>query len=247
MAKTFDIRSKELIDLTLLLQQINDVALPFAMQNTLNDVARDVKIKTLLKSANKHFNVRRASFFRANSGYKAYKAKEFGYNINKLKAEVGIIAANKPHDKATEQVGHQETAKPIKRSINPLGEKPQTQDVIDILNKKPEIYDSSKDGNSTFLVSIRRAKLRNTGIIFAKYGRGTVRRVDYIKRRKPTKSHPYKYSIQTTPIASYIHSGFVSLTKERPFLTNAVALSMENVQSIFEKNAKKQFERLRKS
>ncbi|MFA5299675.1 MAG: hypothetical protein WC389_15940 [Lutibacter sp.] len=247
--KAFDIKSEGLIDLALLLQQINDVALPFAMQNTLNEVARDTKMKNLAKSINEQFRMRRSSFFRANSGYKAYKAKDFGYNINKLKSEVGIVGAKKEHDKATSQVGNQETAKPIKRSINPLGEKLQTADNIDILGKKPEIYDSSKDSITPFayLRSIQRAQRRGAGIIFAKYGRGTVRRVDKFERKKPTKYNPYKYRIKTTPIASYIKDGYVSLVRERPFLTNAVNLSLQNVQSIFEKNAQKQFERLRKS
>jgi hypothetical protein len=249
MTKGFDIKAEGVIDLALLLQRINDVALPFAMQNTLNEVARDTKMRNLAKSVNAEFRMRKSSFFRANSGYKAYKAKDFGYNINRLKSEVGIVGAKKAYDKATSQVGNQETATPIKRSINPLGEKPQTSSNIDILSKKPEIYDSSKANNEPFayLRAIQRAKSRKAGVIFAKYGRGTLRRVDRIERRKPTKANPYKYRIKTTPIASYIKDGFVSLVKERPFLTNAVNLSLQNVQAIFEKNAQKQFERLRKS
>jgi hypothetical protein len=247
MAKEFDIKSEGMIDLALLLQQINDVALPFAMQNTLNDVARDVKMKTLLKSANAEFSVRRPTFFRANSGYKSHKAKEFGYNINRLRAEVGMTEAKKPFDKATSQVGNQETATPIKRSINPLGEKPQTSGNIDVLSKKPEIYDSSTgNGEHAYLRAIQRAQSRGAGVIFAKGERGTLRKVNYMKKRKPTKSNPLKYSIETTPIASYLKGGFVKLAVKRPFLTNAVAMSMTDVQAIFEKNATKQFERLRK-
>jgi hypothetical protein len=250
MSGYFDIKSNELIDLALILQQLNDVSLSFAVQNTLNDVARKAKTESLMRSAKNEFNVQRPAFFKANSGYKPHYAKEFGYNINKLKAEVGITAANKPHDKATEQIGSQETASPIKRSINPLGEKPQTQGNIDVLSKKPEIYDSTAmhaEGNSlAFLRTILKAKSKGSGIIFAKSGRGTLRKINYVKTRRPTKADPRKYSIKTTPIASYIHSGSVKLRKERPFLTNAVAMSLQEVQAIFEKRSKEQIERLQK-
>lgn len=246
MAKEFDIKAEGMVDLALLLQQINDVALPFAMQNTLNDIARDVKTKALTKSANAHFSVRRPTFFRANSGYKSYKAKDFGYNINRLRAEVGMTEAKKAYDKATEQIGSQETASPIKRSINPLGEKPLTSVDIDILSKKPEIYDSSiNTGEHAYFRAVQRAQSRGSGVIFARGGRGTLRKVNSIKKRKPTKADPRKYIIKTTPIASYLKGGFVKLSTRRPFLTGAVAMSMGNVQSIFEKNARKQFERLR--
>lgn len=243
----FYIKTEEITDLALRLQKINDVALPFAVQNTLNEIAGTVKINTLQKSAAKEFDVQRPTFFKANSGYKAYKAKDFNYNLNKIKSQVGMTAANKAHDKATEQIGSQETATPIKRSINPLGSKPQTKSVIDILSKKPEIYDSSSGSNPvTFLRTLQRAKSRGSGVIFAKGNRGALRQIKRFDRRKPTKGNPRKYTIETKPIASYIKSGYVKLNVKRPFLTNAIVTALMDVQTVFEEKAKYQIERAMK-
>ena len=242
MAKDFFIKTDDLVNLTLALQNINDVALPFAVQNTLNRVARDVKINTLTDTTSKHFKLKKKAFFKANSGFKSHKAKEVNYNINRLKAEVGIIEARKPFDKATEQVGHQETAKPIDRSINPLGSKPKSKGIIDILSKKPEIYEA---GNSDkFIQTIGRAKRRGSGVIFKKGNRGTLRKINTFKRRKPTKRNPFRYLIKTTPVASYIKGGEVKLTKRRPFLTEAVEKSMNSkLEKIFKEQAEDQVKR----
>lgn len=248
MSKHFYIKTNELTKLALKLQRINDVALPFAVQNTLNRTARDVKVNSLLQTTNRLFTIRKRTFFKANSGYRTYKAKKFGYNINRLRAEVGIIKSAKPHDKATEQVGHQETAQKIKRSINPLGEKPKSKSTIDILSKKPEVYDSQSNNEEfAYIRTIERAKRKNTGVIFAKGRRGALRRVDKLQKRKPTKKNPYKYAIKTTPIASYKKGGYVILRKERHFLTDAVKLSRDKViEKFFIEEANKQFERVMK-
>ena len=71
MAKAFYINTKELTDLSLALQGINNVALPFAVQNTLNAIARDVKINTLRESANEQFDVKKKTFFTQNGITKA--------------------------------------------------------------------------------------------------------------------------------------------------------------------------------
>lgn len=245
MSRQFYIQTKELTDLTLKLQQINDVALAFAVQNTLNRVARDVKVNSLQQTTNRLFTIRKRTFFKANSGFKTYKAKQFGYNINRLKSEVGIIKSRKPNEKATEQVGHQQTAKKIKRSINPLGDKTQTKSNINILSKKPEVYDSQKDtGEFVYLRKIQTAKRRNSGIIFSKGGRGALHKVNKITKRRPTKRNPNKFIIKTTPIASYIKHGQVKLRKERPFLNDAVKLSTNKLmEQIFIEEANKQIER----
>lgn len=242
MAKAFYIKTDELVNLTLALQEINDVALPFAVQNTLNKIARDVKINTLHDSTNKYFDIKKKSFFKANSGFKSHKAKEVNYNINRLKAEVGIIAARKPFDKATGQVGHQETAKPIDREINPLGTRPKSKGIIDLLSKKPEVYEAGD--SEKFIQVIGRAKRKGSGVIFKKRNRGALRKINTFKRRKPTKRNPFRYTIKTTPIASYIKGGEVKLTKRRPFLTEAVKKSMgKNLDKIFKEQAEDQIKR----
>jgi hypothetical protein len=247
----FSIKSDKLIDYTLSLQKINDVALPFALQNALNGVAKDVKKRTLMDSVNKEFNVKKKGFFTANSAYKPYKAKSVNYNINKLKSEIGITKGRKANERATEQIGHQETGTAIKRGINPLGDKPQTKKIIDILSHKPEVitysnYDDANDNAFKYIRSASRAKKRNAGLLIKSQsmGTGTVYQVRQFKKRKPTPNNPKKAIIKLKQIASYHSGGTVKLKKQRPFLSNAAIKSTKEVlNSEFIKEAEKQIER----
>jgi len=189
----FSIKSEGLIDYTLSLQKINNVALPFAVQEALNETVKDTKKRTLAETTNKMFDVKRKGFFKANSGFKPYKAKEFDYNINKMHADVGMIKGSKPNEQATEQVGHQQTASPIKRSINPLGNKPQSNNVIDVLSKKPEFFqwnatatsdENRNDSIYRFIRGAARSKKANRPfvILSSSSGSGTVYMVDRFEK-----------------------------------------------------------------
>ena len=242
----FFVNTEELVNYTLALQKINDVALPFAVQNTLNRVAMDVKKRTLKISTQKEFDVKKKTFFTANSGYKSHKAKEFGYNINKLKAEVGITKGRNPNDTATEQVGNQQTATDIKRSINPLGNKPKRKDVIDILSKKPEIYQNqgSFDAGKYYL-AVASAKKRGAPLLRKNTSgdRGSLGIVKSFKRIKKGKKAG-RLQVNIKPIASYISKGYVRLKHTHPFLNNAVIQSSkERMEDVFIKEAQKQIER----
>lgn len=244
----FFVKSDQLLNYTLRLQKINGIALPIAVQNSFNAVTRDVKKRTLKKITEQQFDIKKKTFFSANSAYDTHNAKEFGYNINKLKSEIGITKGRKANEKATEQVGNQQTASPIKRSINPLGTKPQTKANIDILSKKPEVYDSSQsysEGNSNaYIRRANRAYRNKSGFLIKNGNRGALNKVSSIRSRKPTKRDPRKTIIKVVPIASYIQSGRVNLKKKRPFLNNALAKSTSDIlQREFVKEAEKQFQR----
>jgi len=244
----FFVKSDQLLNYTLSLQKINDVALPFAVQNTLNAVSKDVKKRTLKKLTEQQFDIKKRTFFTANSAFKPYKAKQFNYNINRIKSEVGITKGKKANEKATKQVGYQQTATPIKRSVNPLGDKPQTKATIDILSKKPEVYDSEQsypEGNSVaYIRKADRARRNKTGLLIKNGRRGAVNKVVSMKRRKPTKRDPRKMVIKVKPIASYRESGRVDLKTKKPFLNNAVLKSSDDImEKTFIKEAEKQIER----
>lgn len=244
----FKIDSTELIDYTLRLQKINDVALPMTTQNMLNNVAKDVKIRTLKKSVDQQFNVKRPNFFKSNSAYKPYRANQFGYNINKMKSEVGMTEGKDSKETATEQVGKQERPGGIKRGINPIGDKPQPKGVIDILKKKPEIVDWSDSNReksiNSYMRGASRAKRRGAGLVIRSGSGGSMYRVRTFKKRKPTKKNPNRFTIELKQIASYRKGGTVKITKQRPFLTNAVNMSMkEKMNSEFIKAAERQFAR----
>lgn len=248
MPTFLDIKSDNLIDYTLKLQKINDVALPIAAQNTLNAVVVGVKFKYLDETTNKMFNIKKRTFFKSNSKFTKNIAKQFGYNINKLNAQVGIVKSAKQHEKTTEQVPHQQTATNIKRSINPLKKKPG-KTIIDVLSKKPEFYSPSDAGGfnaASYYKKAGRAKKRNAPFIVANRGRGRVNMIKSMNRFKSGKRKG-RLNLKMIPIASYIKDGDVKLTKKKPFLNRATKIAMNNMlEKEFIKEADKQFKRVMK-
>jgi hypothetical protein len=247
---SFKITSDGLIDYTLALQKLNDVALPFAVQETLNETVKDVKKRTLKLVTESEFDIKRKSFFKSNSAHKPGNAKEAGYNINKMHAEVGITKGTKAREKSTEQIGNQETATPIDRSINPLGNKPQKQNVIDILSKRPEFIEYDKNDDSApyhYMRAAARAKKRGAALVIGRTGRtGAVNIVNNFQRiYGPKKAGDRKkYDIQLKNIASYHKSGEVKLKTKHPFLTNSLLKSANEVMdAAFIKAAERQIAR----
>jgi len=246
----FFVKSDQLLNYTLSLQKINSVALPFAVQNTLNAVSKDVKKRTLKKLTEQQFDIKKRTFFTANSAFKPYKAKQFNYNINRIKSEVGITKGKKANEKATKQVGYQQTATPIKRSVNPLGDKPQTKAIIDVLSKKPEIYQNESGGFNpgVYYNKVARAKKRNAPFLFKNSSgtKGSIGRVRKFQRRKTGKEKG-RLNIDIQPLASYKKSGYVRLRKKKPFLNEAAKKSMIDIlDKEFVKEVEKQVERAMK-
>lgn len=83
------------------LQQLHKSAFPLAVRETLNDMAFDVKTKTLDQSAQKNFLHRRSqTFFKKFSGVN----RATGWNINSMHADVGMTAQGTP--RAAPAVSH---------------------------------------------------------------------------------------------------------------------------------------------
>jgi hypothetical protein len=246
---SFNIKSEELIDYTLALQKVSSVALPFAVQNAFNDVVKNVKEKTLEQSTSEMFDVQKKNFFKANSGYEAHKPKDFNYNLNKLKAGAGIIKSNKPNEKATEQLESHESNQTIDRSINPLGNRPQTTRVIDILSKKPEIIvysESNPDSNYHYIRGAARARKRNASLVITNSkGVGHVYEVRKFKSRKPTKKDPRNSIIKLKTLATYHHDGTVQIRRRSMFMPNALNRSANAIlKDSFIKNANIQINKI---
>lgn len=81
-----NVNTDALVDYTRKLEQLNRTAFPYAVQNTLNDAAFDMKRNTLPASARQHFITRSATFFKAFSGVQ----KATGKNVNRMQARVGM-------------------------------------------------------------------------------------------------------------------------------------------------------------
>ena len=83
---TFDINNKEVVNFANKLEQMRRSDFPVTVRQTLNNMAFDVKKKTLLKHADKNFIIRRPSFFKRFSAVQ----KANGFDVNTMYSEVGI-------------------------------------------------------------------------------------------------------------------------------------------------------------
>ena len=85
------------------LREISRTTLPYAVKNSLNSVAFDVKKDSMPKQANLEFIRREKNFFKANSRVEMAK----GNNVNLMQAKVGFIS-RKGKNQAIEDLEQQE-------------------------------------------------------------------------------------------------------------------------------------------
>ena len=98
-------KGENLINFSHKLSKMHRSALPNAVRFTLTDAAKDVKFNTLAKHAKKEFTVRKPSFFRAFSAYKAAS----GFNISSMKSTAGMTKKDSKSVASTE-IGKQQYA-----------------------------------------------------------------------------------------------------------------------------------------
>jgi hypothetical protein len=84
------INSTNLQDYTKKLEKLHKSALPVAIRETLNDCAKDMKTKSLIKFSSSEFINRTSNFFKANSSFERAE----GFNIESMKAVVGMTDNN---------------------------------------------------------------------------------------------------------------------------------------------------------
>lgn len=112
-----DINTDAMVVYSRKLEQLSRSALPVAVRMTLNDAAFDVKQKTLQESAKKNFIQRAPTFFKVFSGVN----KASGFNINSMKAEVGMTAnGNQTAQTAVAHMQQQEIGGAIKDGLDYL-------------------------------------------------------------------------------------------------------------------------------
>lgn len=86
-----DVNIDGAIQLTARLERLNRSAFPVAVRSTLNDMAFEAK-KNIPNQANQKFTIRQENLFKRFSGVK----KATGYDLNNMKASVGLIDNGKP-------------------------------------------------------------------------------------------------------------------------------------------------------
>lgn len=225
-------KGNKLIDFSFKLNKIHRAALPNAVRFTLTDAAKDVKFKTLIKSANKFFDVKKRNFFRAFSAYKPAT----GFDISKMASVAGMTKGKSPTSKsvASTEIGQQQFAGTIEnKSFMPAKNQKTPKGTVkkaykDLRKIKPIV---TKKGKS-FFPDVEKARKTNTPLLIKKNNKGILVKVGKSKKK-----------LKTTPIASYEKDRKINLVKARPFLNYAAKESGKKLNTFFKKNAEKQIAR----
>ena len=234
-------KSDKLVGFSLKLAQIHRAALPNAIRNSLTEVAKDVKQKTLRKNADRVFDVKKRSFFSKFSGYKPAK----GFNISRMFSIAGMTASQDPKSKASAEIGAQEYAGSVKHKTYWASQKHKTSRGLtkksyrDARNVKPI---TTQAGKSFFKDAVR-AKDSDKPLLIRKNGKGVLVKVKKIRKKKGVK---HKKELVTDVIAGYEKGRSINLKTRRPFLSNAAKESGRKLEQMFIKHAQKQIKRFTK-
>jgi len=137
-----DINSDALVKYTQKLEKMHRSALPVTVRETLNDAMFDMKKRTLPISADRKFNVRNPTFFKAMTGV----SRAAGFDIRKMSATVGFnVSSNKSGS----------SRKSAEAAVRGL----ERQDVGGVGNENAIYLEASRGGSNNNLV--KRSKLYN--------------------------------------------------------------------------------------
>ncbi len=231
-----DFKTDALINYSLKLAKIHRAALPNAVRFTLTDSAKDVKFRTLGKHANKQFDVKKATFFRAFSRFDPAK----GNNISKMKSTAGMIHKSGKSVASTE-IGQQQIAGTVLNKSYMAIEKGRTgRGLANAAYKKArKIKPIIAEKGKKFFPNAKKAKESNRPLLVKKNRKGYLVKVNKIRKVKGSK----KREVVTTILGGYREDRKINLKKIKPFLNNAALESGKLLNSNFIKNANKQVAR----
>lgn len=231
-------KGDKLIGFSHTLSKLHKSALPNAVRFSLNDAAKDVKFNTLQKNADKQFDVKKPSFFRAFSRFDLAT----GYNIGSMKATAGMVKAPNPKSVASTKIAQQQIAGTVTDRAY-IGAKEQRKGGTEsgllkasykkLTDIKPIV--TTKDN---YFGKAVKAKKENKPLLVKKNNKGILVKIKKIKKKGENP-------IITEPIASYEKGRSIKLKKKRPFLNNAALQSGKKIDSFFIKNATKQIQRFK--
>lgn len=201
------------------LDKIKNTLLPYAVKNTLNDLAFATKRQAPLV-AEENFIIRNKSLFRASVLVNKATARE----INSMRSEVGVFNKN---GKVAEGLAKQEIGGHAQRGLIQM----DTSRVSNLLQKKVK--------KANFLQNVKlptsRKKGSGTGFVMIKKGgKGTL----FATKKTRGKN-------KLIPIYSFLKNRRIQI-KKRPFIKTAADIESRNINSIFIKNAEKQLKRISK-
>jgi hypothetical protein len=249
--------SDKLIDFSHKLSRIHKAALPNAVRFTLNDAAEDVKFNTLQKNANKQFDVKKPSFFRAFSRFE----KAQGFNISNMKSTAGMVKSADPKSVASTEIAKQQYAGtiPNKSYIIPTTKfkgrntsGTAKKSALKFINKKPIKFTKDTRGHK-----FGNKKIKGTGLsnYIARHYVAYKENIPFLQLRSDDTGIIYKVTsfkkrkdgikFKREPIAVYAKGKKVKLTKKHPFVINSAKESTRKINDFFIKNATKQIQRFK--
>lgn len=242
-----NINTDAVVAYTNTLEKMHRSALPVAIRGSLNSAAFDVKLKTMPISVKKEFKERNKTFFKANS--RVVMAK--GFNVKSMKALVGFTEGRLKggNNFSVKDLFQQEFGGTInKKSFIPTdsargGNKAKPVRPSNRLSKINRIIDArkgrtvGKSPGSRFAKAVHKAG-KGGHVLAPLRGSMFLWRVNSLNK---TKSGQYKLTL----LYSFQKNRSVKVNPTH-FMANASLVSGRKIETFFIKEAKRQFERLKK-
>lgn len=238
-----NINTDAIVKFTNKLEKMHRSALPVAIRGSLNSAAFDVKIKTMPISVKKEFTERNKTFFKANS--RVMMAK--GFNVKSMKALVGFTESRLKggNNFAVKDLLKQEFGGTIsKKSFIPTdaargGNKAKPVRPSNRLSKINRIVNQNHLSGSRkqrFIKAIHKAGKGGHVLGGTKVGTTTLFKVNSIGKNG---------KLRITPLYDFEDGRSVKVNPTH-FMANASIISGRKIEQFFIKEAKRQFERLKK-
>jgi len=224
-----NINSDAAVSFTNKLEKMHRSALPVAVRGALNNVAFDVKKKTMPFMAKESFTERRKNFFRATSRVQLAK----GFNLKSMKSKIGFVGAEK--NQAVDDLNQQERGGSIGgRSFIPMN-------TARISNSEKKLV--RKKNRTSVIRNIDRVQSKKMffkTVVKAGVG-GHIIYKDTLFRIKSIK----RGNIKLLPLYSYSKNRSVRV-KPTLFMQKASKLSRSKIDTFYKEQAERQFKKFRK-
>jgi len=224
------------------LERMGRSDLPVVINQTLNNAAFDVKQNTMLRSSRNTFINRKKTFFKSTSTVK----KSSGFNIDRMKAEVGFKDGNS--NPAVADLQQQEHGGSLKRSFIAndearVGSKPsgniRKANRISVVKRNDFVDAEKSTGKSDkqkFIRSSIVAKQRGSKYVLD--GRKTKKGRRILYRITKLQKDSNSFTMKTQRVLS-VKSGERVSIKATGFMKKATRTSSLKMPQFFVKNAKK--------
>ena len=219
------------------LEKMHKSALPNAIRGTLNSMAFDVKKNTMPKEAQRAFINRDRNFFKAKSRVKTAR----GWNVDRMASVVGFVG----NSQSVEDLEAQERGGIIKgRAFIPVSQARTGRTINRKVARRNQLRRIKK------VVNVSDAKGRTAGDKFVKsavhvgVGGYLLRGEQLLRVKQMKRNNRSKWTIKTELLYTY-RKGRVVRVRPTNFMQRATDVTAKKGNSIFIKEAERQFHRLK--